>query len=260
MLKKEPHRKGFGGACRLLVLAAILAAASSSHAAVEVIALRHRSPSEVLPFVKPLLSAEGKISADDRTSHLIIVDSEEAIERVRQTLEILDRQAPQATIRVRFQETAGREDRSVAGGGRVSGDQWSVSGGRMRRSGEGVDVRVQDRSVSLPISTNWVDLCRRYGRTVAYRRIETGFDVRPVIRETLADVEIVPRISAMGSDGRGEAVRFTEAATRTVVPLGQWIAIGGADQSASEVVRAILQAGASRQSSGVSIQLMIEAP
>jgi hypothetical protein len=55
-------------------------------------------------------------------------------------------------------------------------------------------------------------------------------------------------------------VRFTEAATRTVVPLGQWIAIGGADQSASEVVRAILQAGASRQSSGVSIQLMIEAP
>ncbi len=284
MLKKEPHRKGFGGACRLLVLAAILAAASSSHAAVEVIALRHRSPSEVLPFVKPLLSAEGKISADDRTSHLIIVDSEEAIERVRQTLEILDRQAPQATIRVRFQETAGREDRSVAGGGRVSGDQWSVSGGRMRRSGEGVDVRVQDRSVSrsgdsehfinvlsgswayirvgqdVPISTNWVDLCRRYGRTVAYRRIETGFDVRPVIRETLADVEIVPRISAMGSDGRGEAVRFTEAATRTVVPLGQWIAIGGADQSASEVVRAILQAGASRQSSGVSIQLMIEAP
>ena len=283
MLKKEPHRKGFGGACRLLVLAAILAAASSSHAAVEVIALLYRSPSEVLPLVRPLLSAEGKISADDRTNHLIVVDSEEAIERVRQTLELIDRQAPQATIRVRFQGTAEREDRSISGGGRASGDKWSVSGGRMQHAGEGVEVRTQDRSVSrsgdseyfinvlsgswayirvgqdVPISTYWVDLCRRYGQTVVYRRIETGFDVKPVIHETLAEVEIVPRISEPGAGGRGDAVRFSEAATRTVVPLGQWIVIGGADQSASEVVRAILGTGASRQSSGMSIQMMIEA-
>ena len=94
---------------------------------------------------------------------------------------------------------------------------------------------------------------------MAYRRIETGFDVKPVIHETLAEVEIVPRISEPGAGGRGDAVRFSEAATRTVVPLGQWIVIGGADQSASEVVRAILGTGASRQSSGMSIQMMIEA-
>lgn len=282
MLKKEPHKKGFGGTCRLLVLAAILAAASSSHAAVEVIALRYRSPSEVLPLIKPLLSAEGKISADDRTHHLIVVDSEEAIERIRQTLDLIDRQAPQATIRVRFQGTAEREDRSISGGGRASGDKWSVSGGRMRHGGEGVEVRAQDRSVSrsgdseyfinvlsgswayirvgqdIPISTYWMDLCRRYGRTLTYRRLETGFDVKAMIRETLAEVEIVPRISEAGAGGRAEGVRFTEAATRTAVPLGQWIVIGGSDQSASEVVRAILEAGGSRVSSAQSIQLMVE--
>jgi hypothetical protein len=35
--------------------------------------------------------------------------------------------------------------------------------------------------------------------------------------------------------------------------------IGGSGQSTSEVVRAILEAGSSRQSSALSIQLMIEA-
>lgn len=266
----------------LLALLAAAAAVASGGSAVDVMALRHRIPSEVLPLVKPLLSAEGRISADDRTSQLIVIDSEEAIERVRQTLEVLDRQAPQATIRVRFQETAQREDRSVAGGGRVSGDKWSLSGGRGRRGGDGVDVRAQDRSSSrsgdseyfinvisgswayirvgqdVPAAAYWGDLCRRYGHTAAYRRIETGFEVRPVIRETLAEVEIVPRLSEIGSGGRGEAVRFTAAATRTVVPLGQWIVIGGSDQSASEVVRAILDSGGSRQSSAASIQLMVE--
>jgi len=265
------------------LLLALLAAALPVRAAVEVIALRYRSPSEVLPLIKPLLSAEGKISADDRTHHLIIVDSEEAIERVRQTLDLIDRQAPQATIRVRFQGTAEREDRSISGGGRASGDKWSVSGGRMRHGGEGVEVRAQDRGVSrsgdseyfinvlsgswayirvgqdIPISTYWGDLCRRYGRTVAYRRIETGFDVKPVIHETLAEVEIVPRISEMGSGGSSGVVHFAEAATRVQVPLGQWVFIGGSDQSTSEVVRAILEAGSSRQSSVNGIQLMVEA-
>ncbi len=283
MLKKESHKKGFGGACRLLVLAAILAAASSSHADVEVIALLYRSPSEVLPLVKPLLSPEGKISADDRTHQLIIVDSEEAIERIKQTLAVIDRQAPSATIRVRFQETGESQSRSIAGGGRVSGDSWSVSAGRSRQRGDGVDVRAQDRSVNrsgeseyfinvlsgswayirvgqdVPYSAYWVDLCRRYGRTVVYRRIETGFDVKPIIRENLAEVEIVPRISAMDAEGSTGVVRFAEAATRIHAPLGQWMVIGGSDQRTSEVVRAILEAGGSRQSSALSIQLMIEA-
>ena len=283
MLKTVICKRVLGGALLLAVLAAALTVASASHAAVEVIALRYRSPSEVLPLVKPLLSAEGRISADDRTNQLIIIDSEEAIARVRQTLAVLDRHVPQATIRVRFQETGEREDRSISGGGQVSGDNGSVSAGRGRRRGEGVDVRVQDRSINrsggseyfinvlsgswgyirvgqdVPYSAYWVELCQRYRRTVAYRRIETGFDVKPVIRETLAEVEIVPRISEMGSGGSSGVVHFTEAATRVQVPLGQWVVIGGSDQSTSEVVRAILESGSSHQSSAISIQLMVEA-
>jgi type II secretory pathway component GspD/PulD (secretin) len=255
----------------------------SADAAVEVISLTYRNPTEVLPLVKSMLSPEGKISADERTNSLIIVDSEEAIARVRQSLAVIDAPVRQAMVRVRFQDSATREDRSVSGGGQVSGDNWSVSTGRRQSTRDGVDVRVQDRSVSrggsseyfinalsgswayirvgqdIPYTARWSDLCRRYGRPVVFQRIETGFDVKPVIRENMADVEIVPRISEMGSGGRPGGVQFAEASTHVQVPLGQWVTIGGSDQSANEVLRAILEAGSSRQSSALSIQLWVEA-
>jgi type II secretory pathway component GspD/PulD (secretin) len=263
--------------------AVLLAAVAAGHAAVEVIVVRYRSPSEVLPLAKPLLTPEGRLSADDLSSRLIIVDSEEAIARVRAFLAELDKPVPQATVRVRFEETGAREERSISGSGRVSGDYGSVSAGRSRRSRDGVDVRVEDRSVSrsggseyfiqtlsgswayirvgrdVPYSPSWAELCRRHGRSVAFQRIETGFDVRPVLMENSALVDIVPRISQMGSGGGDGVVRFAAAATRVPMPLGQWVAIAGSEQSASEVVRAILEAGRSRQSSSLSVLLMVEA-
>ena len=253
-------------------------------AAVEVVTLRYRSPGEVMQIVRSMLSPDGKISADEPSYTLIIVDSEEVIARIMQSLAVIDRPVRQATVRVRFQESGQQEQRSVSGGGRVSGDNWSVSTGRIPRGRDGVDVRAQDRTVSrggsseyfinaisgswayirvgqdIPYTARWSDLCRRYGRPVVFQRIETGFDVKPVIRENMADVEIVPRISETGSGGRPGGVQFAEASTRVQVPLGQWVTIGGSDQSANEVLRAILEAGSSRQSSALNIQLWVEAP
>jgi hypothetical protein len=47
--------------------------------------------------------------------------------------------------------------------------------------------------------------------------------------------------------------------TRVQVPLGRWVAIGGTDQDGKEVMRAILEAGSRRQSSDLSIHLLVEA-
>ena len=252
-------------------------------AAVEIITLRYRSPGEVMQIVRPMLSPDGKISADERSYMLIIVDSEEVIARIMQSLAVIDRPVRQATVRVRFQESGQQQQRSVSGGGRVSGDNGSVSAGRGPRGRDGVDVRAQDRTVSrsgssevfinalsgswayirvgqdIPYSVRWADLCRRHGQTVAFQRIETGFDVKALIQDDLADVEIVPRLSEAGSGGQAGVVRFAEAATRVQVPLGQWFTLAGSDQAGSEMVRAILEAGSSRQSSALSIQLLVEA-
>jgi len=78
------------------ILSGRLVAAASVHAAVEVISLNYRSAPEVLPLVKSMLSPEGRISADERTNSLIIVDSEEAIARIKQSLPVIDTPVRQA--------------------------------------------------------------------------------------------------------------------------------------------------------------------
>jgi type II secretory pathway component GspD/PulD (secretin) len=273
-------KRGVWAGLALLMFMAALAAAAASHAAVEVIPLNFRSAAEVLPLVKSMLSPEGRISADERTNSLIVVDSEEAIARVKNNLAALDRSVPQALVRVRFIESGTGEERSISGSGRVSGDGWSVSSGR-RRSRDGVDVRVQDESArrsgsteafirtlsgtwayirvgrDIPFTVRWRDLCRRYGQAEVFQRMETGFDIKPVIQENTAIVELVPRLTDTAA-GRPGVVRFAEAAAQLRVPLDQWVTIGGSEQAGSEAFRAILETGSSRQSAVLSIQLMVQ--
>ncbi len=78
----------------------------------------------------------------------------------------------------------------------------------------------------------------------------------PVILKDHADIEIIPRISHGGAGFR--VVRFTEASTRLVAPIGEWVTIGGASQQSNEVIRAVLEAGRGEKSSVTSISLLVE--
>jgi hypothetical protein len=233
-------------------------------------------------MVQQLLSPEGRAVADGRTNALLVVDSEETIQRVREFLEGFDKLGKQARIRVRFDESGARERTSVEGRARASGEDWSVSVGKPMTK-DGVDVRLQDRSRTqqgsseffvtvvsgspayimvgqdILYSQRWVDLTRRYARiteSVTIQRIETGFEVKPVILKDHADVEITPRISYGGPGSR--VIHFTEASTRLVVPIGQWVTIGGTSQQSNEVIRAVLEAGRGERSSVTSISLLVE--
>jgi type II secretory pathway component GspD/PulD (secretin) len=263
-----------------IVLALIAPVAAG--AAVEVISLRYRSAAELLPIVRSLLSTEGKISADERTNSLIIVDSDEAVARVIHSLATLDAIPRQVTVRVRFQESTEREEHSASAGLRVSGDQGAVAVGRPPHGREGVQVRAEERSRTssggseqfistlsgswafiqvgreVPFTARWSEICRRHGRTVVFQRMETGFEVKAVLLAGMAEVEIVPRISGASSSGRSGEIRFAQASTRVQVPTGRWISIGGSEQGANEVVRAILESGGRRHFTQLGIELMVE--
>jgi len=246
--------------------------------------MQYRTAAEAVPMVQSLLSPGGRAVADARTNALLVVDDEETIRRVREFLQGFDKLGKQAKIRVRFEESGTRERTSVEGSARASGEDWSVSAGKPMRK-DGVDVRFQDRSRAQQGSSEffvtvvsgsaayimvgqdilytqrWLDLTRRYARvteSVTIQRIETGFEVMPVILKDHADIEITPRISHGGPGTR--VVRFTEASTRLMVPIGQWVTIGGASQQSNEVVRAVLEAGRGEKSSVTSISLLVEAP
>lgn len=266
----------------LLTVFLLWVASSTCCAETLVYPMQYRTAAEAVSMVQSLLSLSGRAVADARTNALLVVDDEETIQRVREFLQGFDKLGKQAKIRVWFEEFGARERTSVEARARASGEDWTVSAGKPMRK-DGVEVRMQDRgkihegssefflmAVSgsagyimvgqdILYTQRWVDLTRRYGKiteSLTIQRIETGFEVTPVILKDHADVEIIPRISHGGPGSR--VVRFTEASTRLVAPLGQWVTIGGASQQSNEVIRAVLEAGRAEGSSVISISLLVE--
>jgi type II secretory pathway component GspD/PulD (secretin) len=247
--------------------------------------MQYRTASEVLPSVQTMLSKDGRAVADPRTNALLIDDDEASIIKIREFLVSFDRPGKQVRIRVQFLEAGSADSNAVAADARASGPGWVVTTDPRKR-GDGVEVHVQGRSrmkqgssefflsvvsgspayimVGKDILYNetWLDLTRRYsrgGETVGTQRIETGFEVLPVILKDHADVEVTPRISHGGTSGAGRRIiRFSEMTTHVYAPLGQWVTIGGSDQGANEVTREILAAGSRGQGSSVSIRMMVE--
>ena len=98
----------------LLCLTVCLAAAGWCSrllaADVAVIRIKYRWASEVLPIVQSMLSPEGTVTASQRINSLIIVDRPDAIQRVRNYLDVFDKPLEQVRIHVRLQENrAGAE-------------------------------------------------------------------------------------------------------------------------------------------------------
>lgn len=254
----------------------------SSLAEVAIIKVNYRNASDILPLVQTLLSPGGKATFDKGTNAIIVNDTSESVAKIRELVANMDKPSEQVRVRLRFQETALSKDRDLSASGRVSGDRWSMATGRSRR--EGVHVRARDTRVNrqgttesfisvmsgsfayiwvgrdIPFSEQWVYLSRRYARVVenvSFQRVETGFEVRPVITGNSVHLEIVPRISSLEEGERG-VVRLTEASTTVTVPKGQWVSIGGSSEQSNEVIRDILSSGSSSTNSTLSLSLKVE--
>jgi type II secretory pathway component GspD/PulD (secretin) len=249
---------------------------------VAVIKVNYRNASDILPLVETLLSPRGKATVDTRTNSIIVNDTSESVAKIQTLVANMDKPTEQVRIRFRFQEAGLSKDRDLSASGKVSGDRWSVATGRSRR--EGVHVRARDTRVSrqgstesfisvmsgsfayiwvgrdIPFTEQWVYLSRRYARVVenvSFQRVETGFEVRPVITGNSVHIEIVPRISSLEEGERG-VVRLTEASTTMTVVKGQWVTIGGTSEQSNEVIRDILSTGSSSTNSMLSLSLKVE--
>jgi type II secretory pathway component GspD/PulD (secretin) len=277
-----PRRKN-----RLVIALGILVivlttTAGSASAEVAIIKVDYRSASDILPLVQTLLSPGGKAALDIRTNTIIVNDTSESVARIQALVANMDKPSEQVRIRFRFQETTLAKDRDLSASGKVSGDRWSVATGRSRR--EGVHVRARDTRVNrqgatesfisvmsgsiayiwvgkeIPFTERWVYLSRRYAHVVEkvnFQRVETGFEVRPVITGNSVQVEIVPRISSLEEGERG-VVRLTEASTTMTVVKGQWVTVAGTSEQSNEVIHDILSTGSSSANSTLSLSLKVE--
>jgi type II secretory pathway component HofQ len=247
-----------------------------------VIEIKYRRADEVVPMVRPLLSSDGTVTVDKRTNSLIISDSEESIRKVRVFLENHDKPIQQVTVYVRFREIRSENGGTVSADARLSGDEWNVSTGE--KTEDGVDIKVRGgkkdrRSDSeyfvrvasgspayilagkeIPYTERWLYLSRQYARaseSVVFQKMDTGFEVIPVVMGDRVSIDITPRISYDAPGRAPGIIYFTRASTNVFVGMDQWVTIGGTSEADNEVMTEILEAGARTRNSKLSISLKV---
>ena len=255
----------------------------SAAADVAVIRVKYHWASEVLPIVQSMLSPEGTVTASKRINSLIIVDRPDAIQRVRNYLDVFDKPLEQVRIHVRFQENRAGSAGAVETRAKVSNDNLSASTGGKKNDGLDLSLQSGRRSQAnfseffvfatsgqpsfiragqqIPYKGRWPDYTRRYstGSTaVMFQSVETGFEVTPTIAGDLVHLKIVPR--AAYGEGNEAIIRFYGARTELTATYGQWVEIGGTNSNSNEVIAEILSRGKAANRSSMSMLLMVEKP
>jgi len=252
------------------------------YAEMSIIKIKNREASGLLPMVKTMLSEEGDAFADTLTNSIIVNDSPESINKIREFLNNFDQPVPQVKIRIRFEEEGSSSERGVSVAGRASGKRWTISTGQRRR--DGVHLSVRDRKGNrnrysetfinvlsgsaayisvgkmVPFTEQWIFLCRRYahfGETIRFKHISTGMEVKPVVAGNLVHIDIVPRISYIEAGSPG-VIRFMEASTRLVVPRGEWVRLGGDSKESNDVIRQILSVSSAESRNNLSLLLKVD--
>lgn len=268
--------------CVCLILAAVIPGKALFASQVAVIEVKYRRAAELVPVIQSLLSSQGKLTVSQRSNSLVVVDSQEAIQRVHAYLERFDRPIEQVRIHVRFPASHESYERSVDAGGRVSNDNVSVSvGGRKK---DGADIWARDRTyrrqssskafvVAMSGSPAYIrsgyqipyradsKFFRRYGPRhgkVTWRNVESGIEVTPTVVGNHVHLRIVP---FMAYDDRKDAVvRFFEAETEVTTQLGQWVDVSGGTDQKKEFFREFLSQHSSAENASTGVSVMVEKP
>ena len=255
--------------------------ARASEAVVQ-IRIVHRDANEMLTIVQPLISPSGYISADTASNSLIVIDHPTYVDRIQQLVSRIDQPVPQLKIRVQYGRQETNEEQSVATSGKIEVGDATVAVGNKKK--EGIDVELSSdvrqrhdkgeytviaRSGStayissgydVPYPERWARLSHKHGhiqRPVTFKKVDTGYDVRPVLMGNNVQIEITPHISYINPRGLRQPIRFAEAATRLNVPLGEWVEIAGSNTRYQEVNRQILGVGGTSGDSQLTMRLMV---
>ena len=250
----------------------------------EVVQIRivHRDANDMLTMVQPLISQYGFISADTASNSLIVIDQAANVRRIQQLVSQIDQPVPQLKIRVQYGRQETNSDQSVATRGKIEVGDATVSVGDKKKEGIDVELSADERQrhdrgeytvivrsgstayissgYDVPYPERWARLSRKHGhvkRPVTFRKVDTGYDVRPVLMGNNVQIEITPHISYLNPRGLRQPIRFAEAATRLNVPLNQWVEIAGTSDSYEEINRQILGGGRASRDSQLSMRLMV---
>lgn len=255
-----------------------------------IIQLKHRSASEVIPLIRPLLGPDDVLSGMD--FRLIIRTSDKNLKEVERVLAQVDvaRQRLRITVEQASTEDRARTSQSVTGETRIGNkarvtlpdktpqdnglivqkDNLRYSASRrttvasnantqtvMTLDGQRAYIRVGQ---SVPHVRKILSLSRRQlvlVQDIELQDVTTGFDVLPRVRGDRVLVEITPRLSSLRDPATGLA-DFQELSTTVEIKRGEWLDLGEILGNRGEVERTILESANTTSDERRTVRIKIE--
>ncbi|MEX2525366.1 MAG: secretin N-terminal domain-containing protein [Gammaproteobacteria bacterium] len=258
----------------------------------EMIPLNHGTPQEILPVIEPLVVEGGTVTASG--NQLIIKSTPSNIAEIKQILDSIDTAPRRLMITVR-QDVDNMENRSRQSlSGNYSEGDVTISGGDHSRRRSGIVIRGEDsegntieyrgrdtltgssnhnshsvqtlegrpafirtgREVPVTDRTTYL-----YGGTVVqqdstrFYDATSGFYALPRLSGDRVTLLIAPRLADTGRRGEFD---IQEVETTVSGRLGEWIRVGGLDQSVSRSDSGVLSGRQRQHQSQSEILLKVE--
>jgi type II secretory pathway component GspD/PulD (secretin) len=232
----------------------------------EIIPLRHRTENDLIPILRPMLDPGGAISG--MNNQLIVRTSPENLAAIKQVLASLDRAARRLRIEVRQDQNAydanrenalsahyrgggfrgsvgdngyGRDGFSAGFGDRRGGVRYRLNNDEYHNNEAGVySVQTVDgqpayistgQSLPIPQQSYTITPGGVYGsQGTYYQNVSSGFYVVPRVNGERVSLEISPQRAALSQAYPG-AVNTQQVETTAAGRLGEWINLGGVNQS-----------------------------
>ena len=233
----------------------------------EVIDLKYRTAAEVIPVLQPLLEQGGALTGQDYK--LFVRTSPTNLRQLRDALEQIDRKPGQLLVSVRrsteqeVQRERGQVSGTVSNRGANVSVQATQSNARDRTDGiasvqviEGNSALISSGS-DVPIVTGVAaGVGRRSFAAVgtSYRNLSSGFLVTPRVTGTQVVLEIEQRDERVVNGN----VQTQHLTTQVSGPLGEWIRLGGVNETASSQHSGILSRQYATQSDAREIWVRVE--
>jgi type II secretory pathway component GspD/PulD (secretin) len=257
----------------LALLLALAPFALPARADIEVITLRYRSAEQIIPILQPLVEPGGAITG--MQNQLVIRSSPANIADLRRVLATLDGMPRQLRISVRQGAEAESSERAGALSGTLSNRGSSVQG-RITDSRDASDSRVtqtlqvlEGNVAVIQAGTSQPLPSRQVTRTpsgaivvtdtTSYRDVGTGFAVLPRVSGERVTLEINPqRDTINANEGPRGTVNVQRASSIISGRLGEWIELGGMNQSETRSGSSILSGSSISRSDNRSIWVKVD--
>ncbi|WP_278420421.1 secretin N-terminal domain-containing protein [Stutzerimonas kunmingensis] len=263
---------------RIFLLSVAVSICLPLQAATEVIQLDNRMAEDVIPVAESVLGGQGRVTAYG--SQLIVNAPDALISELRQVIDQLDVEPKRLLISVDTQDSAS----SSAGGYQVDGSVRSGDvefetrrgevGGRdrvriIRRSTNSRDGGVQQVQASegypaliqvgqsVPLTTQGTDGYGQIYQQTQYRDVLRGFYATATVHGDRVQVTISSTRDRL-AQGRDGVVEVQNADTRVSGRIGEWITIGGVDESASSEQQGTLRRYSTQGGQNLSMRLKVD--